>query len=88
MMRPEPAPGTAVQKIGWNSLTAAELRVVRLVVQGLRNREVAGQLHLSTHTVDTHLRHAFAKLGVSSRVQLTRHALTQEHAAPDDPGTA
>ncbi|MBB5873641.1 DNA-binding CsgD family transcriptional regulator [Allocatelliglobosispora scoriae] len=53
-------------------LTQAELRVVRLVVEGATNREVARQLLLSPHTVDSHLRHVFAKLGISSRVELTR----------------
>jgi DNA-binding CsgD family transcriptional regulator len=66
-----PAPG------GWESLTGAELRVVDLVAQGMRNREVAARLHLSPHTVDSHLRHAFTKLGVTSRVQLARHAIAR-----------
>lgn len=68
-------------RTGWTSLTEAELRVVRLVAQGLTNRAAATRLFLSPHTVDTHLRHAFAKLGVSSRVELTRRAL--EHEAPN-----
>jgi DNA-binding CsgD family transcriptional regulator len=55
-----------------SSLTQAELRVVRLVVEGATNREVARRLLLSPHTVDSHLRHVFAKLGISSRVELTR----------------
>jgi DNA-binding CsgD family transcriptional regulator/tetratricopeptide (TPR) repeat protein len=53
-------------------LTQAELRVVELVVNGATNREVARQLFLSPHTVDSHLRKVFAKLGISSRVELTR----------------
>jgi DNA-binding NarL/FixJ family response regulator len=36
------------------------------------NRSVATQLHLSVHTVKTHVHNAFAKLGISSREQLTR----------------
>ncbi len=54
--------------------------MVRLVAKGMRNRDVAQQLHLSPHTVDSHLRHAFAKLGVTSRVQLTRHVLAQKQS--------
>ncbi len=70
-------------RTGWASLTEAELRVVRLVAQGLTNRATAARLFLSPHTVDTHLRHAFAKLEVSSRVELTRHVLEhQDHANP------
>jgi DNA-binding CsgD family transcriptional regulator len=65
-------------RTGWDSLTEAELRVVRLVAQGMTNRAVASTLFLSPHTVDTHIRHAFAKLGVSTRVELTRKALAHE----------
>jgi DNA-binding CsgD family transcriptional regulator len=60
------------------SLTAAELAVVRLVVQGLTNRAVAARLFVSPHTVSTHLRHVFAKLGVGSRVELTRMVLARD----------
>jgi DNA-binding CsgD family transcriptional regulator len=56
---------------GWGSLTNAERQVVRLVVDGATNRAVAEQLHLSPHTVNTHLRNAYAKLGVHSRHELT-----------------
>lgn len=56
----------------WTSLTQSEIRVVQLIAEGLTNRETADRLFLSPHTVDSHLRHVFAKLGVSSRVQLTR----------------
>ena len=57
---------------GWDSLTDTEYRIARLVAQGLSNREVAGQIYLSAHTVAFHLRHIFWKLDVSSRVQLAR----------------
>jgi DNA-binding CsgD family transcriptional regulator len=57
---------------GWGSLTEAELFVVRKVAEGLTNREVATQLFVSPHTVSGHLRHAFAKLNINSRVELTR----------------
>jgi DNA-binding CsgD family transcriptional regulator len=52
-------------------LTAQELRVARLVASGLSNREVATQLYLSPKTVEYHLAHAYTKLGVRSRYQLT-----------------
>lgn len=60
---------------GWSSLTPAELQVARLVAIGLSNRAVAKELMVSPHTVNTHVRNTFLKLGVSSRVQLARHAL-------------
>jgi DNA-binding CsgD family transcriptional regulator len=59
---------------GWESLTAAELRVVLAIAAGATNRDAGRQLFLSPHTVGTHLRNAFAKLGVRSRVQLARMA--------------
>jgi DNA-binding CsgD family transcriptional regulator len=59
-------------KMGWDSLTDAELTVVNLIAQGVTNRDVAERLHLSLHTVKTHVHNAFAKLGINSRAQLTR----------------
>jgi DNA-binding CsgD family transcriptional regulator len=59
-------------KAGWGSLTDSELKVVNLIAQGATNRDVAEQLHLSLHTVKTHVHNAFAKLGIHSRAQLTR----------------
>jgi DNA-binding CsgD family transcriptional regulator len=59
---------------GWAALTESELAVVRLVADGLTNREVAERLYVSPHTVNGHLRHAFEKLGITSRVTLTRIA--------------
>jgi DNA-binding CsgD family transcriptional regulator len=55
---------------GWASLTATERAVSLLVAEGLTNGAVARRLYISPHTVNTHLRHVFAKLGVSNRVAL------------------
>jgi len=70
----------ARQTSGWESLTDAELTVAIRVAQGLRSREVAEQLYLSTHTINTHLQHIFTKLGLRSRVELTRALLDHEPA--------
>jgi DNA-binding CsgD family transcriptional regulator len=59
-------------KTGWGSLTDSELTVVNLIAQGVTNRDVAAQLHLSLHTVKNHVHNAFAKLGINSRAQLTQ----------------
>jgi DNA-binding CsgD family transcriptional regulator len=55
---------------GWQSLTATERAVSLLVAEGLTNGAVARRLYISPHTVNTHLRHVFAKLDISSRVAL------------------
>lgn len=62
---------------GWSSLTPSELDVIRIICSGATNREAAEQLFLSPHTVSTHLRHTYAKLGISSRVELTRIAVSR-----------
>jgi DNA-binding CsgD family transcriptional regulator len=63
---------------GWESLTETEHRVIELVAVGLTNQEAAERLFLSRHTVGFHLRSIFAKLGVSSRVALTRLAVEHD----------
>ena len=59
-------------KLGWESLTGAELAVARLAAAGCTNRGIADRLFVSPHTVNTHLRHVFDKLDIRSRVDLTR----------------
>jgi len=61
-------------KLGWESLTDAELQVARLAAAGCTNRAIADRLFVSPHTVNTHLRHIFGKLEIRSRVDLTRVA--------------
>ena len=53
-------------------LTPAERRVAALVAEGRTNREVAAALVLGERTVETHLTHIYAKLGVRSRTELAR----------------
>jgi DNA-binding CsgD family transcriptional regulator len=53
-------------------LTPAELRVAALVAEGRTNREVAAALFLGERTVETHLSHVYAKLGIRSRTELAR----------------
>ena len=62
----------------WASLTDAELRVVSCVAQGMTNRTIAGELYLSRHTVDAHLKHVYLKLDIHSRVDLT--VLAMQHS--------
>ena len=53
-------------------LTPAERRVAVLVAEGRTNREVAAALFLGERTVETHLSHVYAKLGIRSRTELAR----------------
>jgi predicted ATPase/class 3 adenylate cyclase/DNA-binding CsgD family transcriptional regulator len=59
---------------GWASLTPAELDVIRLVGEGLGNKDIATRLFISPRTVETHLTHVYTKLQLSSRVQLAQEA--------------
>ena len=59
---------------GWASLTPTERDVVRLVGEGLANKDVAARLFVSPRTVESHLTHVYTKLGLSSRVQLAQEA--------------
>jgi DNA-binding CsgD family transcriptional regulator/tetratricopeptide (TPR) repeat protein len=58
------------------SLTETERRIADLVIQGRRNREIAGSMFISENTVQTHLRHIFQKLEVRSRTQLAAKLLS------------
>jgi ATP/maltotriose-dependent transcriptional regulator MalT len=55
---------------GWESLTETEHRVVDLAAEGLSNPQIGERLFISRRTVQTHLGNIFAKLGLSSRVEL------------------
>jgi DNA-binding CsgD family transcriptional regulator len=66
---------------GLAGLTPTEREVARLVAEGRTNSQVATRMFVSPHTVNTHLRNAFGKLGVRSRVELARLV-----AAQDEPG--
>jgi DNA-binding CsgD family transcriptional regulator len=62
-------------RIGWDSLSDSELRVVRLVAEGRTNRDIAALLFVSRNTVHTQLSSVLRKLGLSSRVELAAQAV-------------
>ena len=64
------APMRTANAGGMKLLTKREEDVVRLLSDGLQNREIAHELNLSEHTITNYLFHIFDKLGVSSRVEL------------------
>jgi DNA-binding CsgD family transcriptional regulator len=57
---------------GVAALSGRELQIARLVVERKTNPEIAGELFLSPKTVEAHLRTAFRKMNVTSRVELAR----------------
>ena len=59
---------------GWAALTPTERNIAALVGAGLRNKDVAERLSISPRTVESHLTRIYAKLEVSSRVQLAQEA--------------
>jgi ATP/maltotriose-dependent transcriptional regulator MalT len=56
----------------FGQLSAQEMQIIRMVGDGMSNREVAGQLFLSPRTIEYHLYKAYPKLGISSRSELVR----------------
>ncbi len=59
---------------GWEALTSSELAVVWAITGGMTNGQAGEHLFVSPHTINSHLRHIFAKLGINSRVELARMA--------------
>jgi len=70
------APLRVVNADGLRLLSKREEDVLRLLAEGLGNREIARELHLSEHTIKNYLFHIFDKLGVSSRVELVLYAVS------------
>ena len=66
---------------GWASLTPAELEVVRLVGEGLRNDAIARRLFIAPGTVKVHLSHVFGKLGITTRAELAAQAASRDQTA-------
>jgi len=63
-------------------LTPREEQVVALVAEGLSNRQIAGELNLSEHTIKKYLFRIFEKLGVSTRVELVLYAVNNGDPRP------
>jgi DNA-binding NarL/FixJ family response regulator len=78
------APMRIVNFEGKSLLTKREEDVVRLVGDGLQNRDIACELNLSEHTVKNYLFHVFDKLGVSSRVELILYAVNSTKRAKEN----
>lgn len=74
----ERRPPRIVDAKGTNLLSPREEEVVRLVTDGLTNREISEQMNLSEHTVKNYLFHVYEKLGISTRVELIMYVLARE----------
>jgi len=71
--RPEPRPGTRAK--GGEPLTSVEQEMLRLVAEGLTNREIGKRLHWSVGTVKKYLQRALEKLDASDRTQAAVEAV-------------
>jgi DNA-binding NarL/FixJ family response regulator len=69
-------PLRVVNPEGLNLLSKREEEVMRLVAEGLGNRDIAEQMSLSEHTVKNYLFRIFDKLGISNRVELVLYAVS------------
>ncbi len=59
-------------------MTKREKQVIELISDGLTNKEIAQKLHLSTHTVKSHVHNILEKLALHTRVQIARYAHSTE----------
>jgi DNA-binding NarL/FixJ family response regulator len=73
-------------RIGWSSLTETERKIAVLVAAGRSSPDIAAELFLSRRTVQSHVSHILAKLGLSSRIELVATAIDEDHhpVSPDD----
>jgi len=67
--------GGRAHRIPPGQLSPQEKAVARLARAGRTNRQISHELFLSVNTVETHLAHAYRKLGISRRTELSRHQL-------------
>jgi DNA-binding CsgD family transcriptional regulator len=64
----------AIHTVG--SLSRREEEVLRLIARGLSNQQIADEIVISVRTVDRHINHIYAKLGVHNRAQATTYAFS------------
>jgi len=57
------------------TLTASEIEIVRMIANGLTTKEIAAKRNISNHTVSTHRKNVFKKIGVTNASELIIHAI-------------
>jgi DNA-binding NarL/FixJ family response regulator len=55
-------------------MTPREREVINLIAEGMSNKEIAGRLHIATHTVKSHVRNVMEKLTLHTRLQIAAYA--------------
>ena len=63
------------ENIGQEELTNSEQKILRMIVGGMSNKEIAFALHISENTVKTHIKNIFDKIGVSDRTSAATLAI-------------
>ena len=76
----KPNPLNLLNSAGIKLFIPAEQSVVTLLLEGLSNRAIAQKLILSTRTIESHISHALAKTGCSSRLELTLWVIANDQA--------
>jgi ATP/maltotriose-dependent transcriptional regulator MalT len=77
-------PKTLKNPVETAGLSRRELEVLLMVARGMSNHQIAISLHLSEATVKRHLANIYPKIGVSSRGEAVRKALSKEWISPRD----
>jgi len=75
----------AGQKNGAVRLTQREREIIRMIQEGLSNKEVAQRLHIATHTVKSHVHNILEKLALRTRLQIAAYAIRQKLGRPGIP---
>jgi predicted ATPase/DNA-binding CsgD family transcriptional regulator len=78
---PPAKPAPPVKATPNTELTSRQLEIARLIADDLTNRQIADRLFLSERTVETHITNMLNKLGLNSRVQLSRWVAELKHPA-------
>ena len=75
MVAPVSSPVRKPNGKAFSTLSERELEVVRLVAEGLSNKEIGSRLRLSDKTVKNHISHILAKMSLTARTQIAVHAI-------------